>query len=309
MIINSALVSAQNRKRAYWFNWEVKQPEDRNILLKDVLQNSCDVNSKRYKLSEKSLEYMSRETKDGRNHWEFGHHHDANNDKSHAITANMSKGVPYNVLLNPVRIETIENGAKNQSSYDSKQYRVYSSEYKSTTICGEGGGVGAKTGLYLCKTDNSNRNEFMYEVKDGKINVNQKLYPIRASDGIYEIRMLTPVECERLQTLPDDFTNYVSNTQRYRGIGNGWTAEVIIHILNGVLNNVDRSEKIVVLSMYDGIGTGRYCLDKMGFHNIEYYAYEIDKNAIKISKSNYNDIVQCGNAFDVRSDDWCLKRG
>lgn len=111
------------------------------------------------------------------------------------------------------------------------------------------------------------------------------------------------------KTLPDDFTNYVSNTQRYRGIGNGWTAEIIIHILNGVLNNVDRSEKIVVLSMYDGIGTGRYCLDKMGFYNIEYYAYEIDKNAIKISKSNYNDIVQCGNAFDVRSDDWCLKCG
>lgn len=119
-------------------------------------------------------------------------------------------------------------------------------------------------------------------------------------DGNYIMRKLTPVECERLQTMPDGYTAAVSNTQRYRGLGNGWTAEVIIHILEGALKDVPKDEKIVVLSMYDGIGTGRYCLDKMGFSNVEYHAYEIDKYAIKVAMSNYKDIIQHGDAFQVR---------
>ena len=119
-------------------------------------------------------------------------------------------------------------------------------------------------------------------------------------------RVFLPVECERLQTMPDGYTASVSNTQRYKGLGNGWTAEVIIHILNGALKDVPRDEKIVVLSMFDGIGTGRYCLDKMGFTNVEYHAYEIDKYAIQVAMSNYNDIIQHGDAFQVREDDWKL---
>lgn len=79
---------------------------------------------------------------------------------------------------------------------------------------------------------------------------------------------------------------------------------MIIHILNGVLKNVPRDEKIVVLSMYDGIATGRYCLDKMGFKNVEYHAYEIDKYAIAVAMSNYPDIIQHGDAYQVRSEDW-----
>ena len=113
-------------------------------------------------------------------------------------------------------------------------------------------------------------------------------------------------ECSRLQTLPDDYCRAVSNSQAYRGLGNGWTAEVIIHILSGALKDVPRDEEIVVLSMYDGIGTGRYCLDKMGFTNVKYYAYEIDKYAIQIAKSNYPDIIECGDAFQVRNKDWKL---
>ena len=114
------------------------------------------------------------------------------------------------------------------------------------------------------------------------------------------------MECERLQTLPDGYTSAVSATQRYRGLGNGWTAEVIIHILTGALKDVPRDEEIVVLSMYDGIGTGRYCLDKMGFTNVTYYAYEIDKPAMTVALSNYPDIIQLGDAFDLRRDDWEL---
>ena len=146
----------------------------------------------------------------------------------------------------------------------------------------------------------------VYELTDGEIEINGKKYPIKLPDGHYIIRKLTPVECERLQTLPDNYTAAVSNTQRYRGLGNGWTAEVIIHILTGALKDVPRDEEIVVLSMYDGIGTGRYCLEKMCFTNVTYYAYEIDGPAMKVALSNYPDIIQCGDAFDLRRDDWEL---
>ena len=144
----------------------------------------------------------------------------------------------------------------------------------------------------------------VYEVKDGLITIKDKQYPINLRDGRYVIRKLTVNECCRLQTLPDDYCKAVSNTQAYKGLGNGWTAEVIIHILNGVLKDVPKDEEIVVLSMYDGIGTGRYCLDKMGFTNVKYYAYEIDKHAMAVAMDNYPDIIQCGDAFAVREDDW-----
>ena len=117
-------------------------------------------------------------------------------------------------------------------------------------------------------------------------------------------RYVTVKEACRLQTMPDDYCRMATVEQAYKGLGNGWTAEVIIHILNGALNNVPRDEELIVLSMYDGIGTGRYCLNKMGFTNVKYYAYEIDKFAIKIANSNFPYIIQCGDAFSVRKDDW-----
>lgn len=119
-------------------------------------------------------------------------------------------------------------------------------------------------------------------------------------------RYLTTHELEQLQTLPIGYTRAVSRSQAEKALGNGWTAEVIIHILNGVLKDIPRDEEIVVLSMYDGIGTGRYCLDKMGFTNVRYYAYEIDKYAKQVSMSNYPDIIQLGDAFDVRNPDWTI---
>jgi site-specific DNA-cytosine methylase len=48
----------------------------------------------------------------------------------------------------------------------------------------------------------------------------------------YNLRRLTPIECERLQTVPDNYTDHVSNTQRYKMLGNGWTVDTIAHILN-----------------------------------------------------------------------------
>lgn len=85
------------------------------------------------------------------------------------------------------------------------------------------------------------------------------------------------------------------------------TAEKTNTISAGQAHNekdIPKDEEIIVLSMYDGIGTGRYCFDKLGYHNIKYYAYEIDKYAMQIANSNYADIIQCGDAFQVREEGW-----
>jgi site-specific DNA-cytosine methylase len=142
----------------------------------------------------------------------------------------------------------------------------------------------------------------IYEVRDGMITVRGKQYPIRLVDGFYIIRKLTVTECCRLQTLPDDYCRAVSNTQAYKGLGNGWTAEVIIHILSYM--DIPKDEPVEVFSFYDGIGTGRYCMDKLGYTNVTYRAWEIDKYAMQIAMSNYPDIIQYGDAFAVRDASW-----
>ena len=340
MHIDSALVSAQSRKRFYAFNWEVEQPEDRGIVLRDILEYTTQ--EKGYALSEREIDYMVRDTK-GKysDRWTYLQK-PGENDKAVCLTANISKGVPYNICAEPVFVGevpghkgTYRNGKQASQQYrvfdvngksyavttcaitnvaepvrigdigsDAQAHRVYSCDGKSVTLSANGGGQGGKTGLYACPA--TGKEKPIYEVRDGMITVKGKQYPIKLQDGFYIIRKLTPVECERLQTLPDGYTRAVSNSQRYKGLGNGWTAEVIIHILNGALKNVPRDEEIVVLSMYDGIGTGRYCLDKMGFTNVKYFAYEIDKYAKQVSMSNYPDIIQLGDAFDLRRPDWTI---
>jgi DNA (cytosine-5)-methyltransferase 3A len=228
-------------------------------------------------------------------------------------------------VAQPVRVGAMPRPNGDLSTSQAK--RVYAIDGKSVNLTANGGGEGAKTGMYAIPVhypyaeptewdENGKPTKAqsgadgkvypVYEVINGIITIKDKQYPIKLPDGFYIIRKLTPVECERLQTLPDNYTAAVSNAQRYKGLGNGWTAEVIIHILNGVLKDVPRDEEIIVLSMYDGIGTGRYCLDKMGFTNVKYYAYEIDKYAKQIATSNYPDIIQCGDAFDIRHPDWTI---
>lgn len=278
MRINSSLVSAQMRDRFYVFNWSIDQPKDRGIVVKDILEDG----------------YL------------------LNGDKSYCLRACYGK-TGNNPLINfgseqcssrvAVRVGTAAH--KDGVITNGQAYRVYDVTGKSVTLKSGAGGYGGNTGLYAIPYDDSTeypeKAVAVWRVKDGRITQGDKSLPVKLEDGDYIIRKLTPVECERLQTLPDNYTAGISNTQRYRCIGNGWTAEVIIHILNGALHDVPRDEKIVVLSMYDGIGTGRYCLDKMGFTNVEYHAYEIDKNAIKIAMKNYPDIIQHGDAFQVRS--------
>ena len=99
-------------------------------------------------------------------------------------------------------------------------------------LCGCGGGVGAKTGLYLTPVSDPGVVHPVYEVRDGKILFHDEWHPINLPDGYYVIRKLTVDECKRLQTVPDwyDMT-CISASQSYKCIGNGWTVEVIMYLI------------------------------------------------------------------------------
>ena len=329
MYINSALVSAQKRQRFYAFNWTVEQPKDRGIILRDILETST--NESGYGLRETvntAADGKATAVAEPIRIGDIGSASQAHRVYScdgKAVTINAGGGgqggktglyaVPicHNTPLgyelsdeyfkggfdsNLVGMTLNGAGKYRNGSQPSQQYRVDSCEKKSQVI----NTLGNEN--YIVP---SNGKEMpVYEVKGGLITIKDKQYPIKLADGFYIIRKLTPIECERLQTLPDNYTAVVSNAQRYKGLGNGWTAEVIIHILQGALKDIPKDEEIIVLSMYDGIGTGRYCLDKMGFTNVKYYAYEIDKYAKQIAMSNYPDIIQMGDAFDLRHPDWTI---
>jgi len=142
----------------------------------------------------------------------------------------------------------------------------------------------------------------IYEVRDGQITIKGQQYPIKLMDGYYIIRKLTVRECMRLQTVPEGFVFPVSDTQAYKMLGNGWTVDVIAHILSycpGIT-----VEPLEVLSMYDGMSCGHLALDKLGATVLRYCATEIDKYAIKTTQSNFPDTIQLGDAFQVREDKW-----
>lgn len=182
VLINSALVSAQQRNRYYWCNWDVKQPEDKNIYLKDILIREGDFDSVNLKT------YF-------RNFGTKGQLLTLEDKKTQCLTSSMGTGggnVP--VVAEPIRVGFFGKGSQGQ--------RIYSVRGKSICLSSaEGGG-------------------------------NQIWVKIDLPDGEYVIRKLTPIECERLQTLPDGWTEGVSATQRYKQIGNGWTVDVIAHIFS-----------------------------------------------------------------------------
>jgi len=250
--INSSLVSPQNRKRLYWTNIpNVTQPEDLGIYLKDIVHEHQD---EMKWLSEKEIHYMLR----GNEKWKQAGSCRLNNylmykeKKSFTITANIHKGVPYNCYFDELNEyivpfdrtlqildKEVQRGKVGYFRKDSQANRVYYIHDKAVTLCGESGGGAAKMGQYLfgCITPGrGNKRQNGQRFNDG-----MKFYTLTAQGqhGILVegyIRKLTPIECERLQTLPDNYTEGVSNTQRYKTLGNGWTVDVIAHILNGISN-------------------------------------------------------------------------
>ena len=290
--INSALVSAQNRQRFYVTNFgDIEQPEDRGILLKDILETGTDLSQ---------------------------------NEKSYCMTASYNGAVAWNTLernqrtmvADPVRVGCYPS--PDGTLKNSQAMRLYSIEGKSVNLTANGGGMGGKTGLYAIPIEFvddvpvkavscADGKEYpIYQVLNGQITIKDKQYDIKLPDGYYIIRKLTVSECRRLQTIPDWYIMPCSNSQNYKMLGNGWTCEVIKWIMQHIPNI--ENETIDVISLYDGMSCGMIALKELGCNVTMYVAYEIDKYAIQTTMANFPEIVQLGDAFKVRELEWSLEK-
>lgn len=203
IMINAALVSAQNRKRLFWTNIpNVDLPEDKGILLKDIIENGEVDRLKSFCIDA--------------NYWKGGSLKNYLEKKRRQIVLRQSESR----LM--VRVGEIGKGGQGQ--------RIYSPEGKSVALSALGGGQGAKTGLYAVALRNRGEGK-KPEIGGDKANA---MTTVQTDSMIMDntiIRKLTPTECERLQSLPDGYTEGISNSQRYKALGNAFNCEVIKHIL------------------------------------------------------------------------------
>ena len=269
--INSALVSAQTRKRLYWTNIpNVGQPEDKGIVLKDIIEkgDSCDMVVK-----------ISKEL------------HKENIDKSHCLLARDYKGFP-NQPFTGVRVEQVDDKLRHPEATkkgyaeagegegldltfpDSKTRRGRAMKDKSNCLTAASHEMGVveedkelrpativgrrlnERGVRddynkdvpitqcLQVKHNSDKTGTLTTVeKDNVLSENEPgRYPNAYEDKKLVWRKLTPLECERLQTVDDGYTlvldengkQLVSDSQRYKMLGNGWTIDVITHIMKNM---------------------------------------------------------------------------
>lgn len=300
--INSARVSAQNRQRLYWCGKrnpdgtysqvDVPQPEDREILLKDILETGVAWREKEYCLPH-DLVF-------GKNNYSAEPVNVTTDGKAQCLRATYYKDGIRNMVGNTVDRKTCvavpagmaQRGHERNGNSSSFEIR---SDGKSNTVI-----VGHQNRLVIEYADG--KTTPAYWVENGFITIKDKQYPIKLADGFYTIRKLTVTECKRLQTVPDSYVFPVSDTQAYKMLGNGWTVDVIAHILSYCQGIAE--EPLDVLSMYDGMACGHIALDKLGAHIKRYRATEIDKYAIKTACHNFPDIEQLGDAFQVRESGW-----
>lgn len=206
VMINSALVSAQNRVRFYWTNiGEIEQPEDRGILLKDIIENGqvdrdkslvvttrvAGATLKRYLTKSQHQMVITGGAIRGR-------YNEAGKTEQKLEIQNTQRANSITTVQKDSLC--IQVGEADLKGHDSIK-RVYSPEGKSPTLTTMGGG-----------------------------NREPKVATKEIGSAWIGWRKLTVLECERLQTVPEGYTEGVSNTQRYRMLGNGWTVEVIKHI-------------------------------------------------------------------------------
>lgn len=295
VLINSALVSAQNRQRLYWVGKRnedgtyskvnVEQPADRGILLKDVLDNmatdpiNTDANGKSFCVTsryykgfgnnpgnclEKHRDSMVAEPIEPRCVAQRGRYpgnpklrvaglpteqmFEAREDEKTNTLTTVQKD---NLVAEPVGIKHLGSLYGQHS-----RWGVFDEEGKAPTLtasAGMGGGhlpmvkETVKVGYvgYAIEFDDDGRpikaigkdgkEITIYEVRDGKITIKGKQYPIKLKDGFYIIRKLTVSECKRLQTVPEWYEFPVSNSQAYKMLGNGWTCEVIAHLIRSCM--------------------------------------------------------------------------
>ncbi|AUR90578.1 C-5 cytosine-specific DNA methylase [Vibrio phage 1.162.O._10N.261.48.E3] len=255
VLINSALVSAQNRQRYYWTSKPVGQPEDKGLILADVLERgelSTDT-----RVSDRQMVRLDFGGTTSETIGACFQKPAINTTKALPLLARDYKGISGRQHFNLVRIRPCEPREFSESSIchhaatatDIKGNEsiklVYAETGKAPTLTTMGGGhrepkvlcgrvVGRKINPETGKRDDYNpelkavqRFEPRLDERSGTLTTVQKDNIL--SDGM-SYRKLTPLECERLQTFPDNFTSMLSNTQRYKTLGNSWTVDVICHI-------------------------------------------------------------------------------
>ncbi len=226
IMIDASLVSAQQRKRLFWCNWKVEQPKDKRIYLKDILEDGEPFKDKAYCLTVNGKDFINDFVKRKQGNYVL---------KSYCLPAtyhkenvkSLIKRKKKGLVVGTIKVAEIGKGGQGD--------RIYSIEGKSVCLSANGGGRGAKTGLYLINWYNR------------KIKINGKAKTLGtipqcktavAGQSITDlknyVRKLTPVECERLQCFPDGFTEGLSNTRRYKALGNSFNVEVIKHILKSL---------------------------------------------------------------------------
>ena len=248
--INSSLVSAQNRVRLYWANWEFEQPEDKGIILKDVLQDDVIIDIKYY-LSNEQVEKIdfSNLNKDFKTNVKvLGHRkgyrtntqcYDPTGKSGCLDTCGGGGREPHilklnkkgNLKANQEKASCLTGGAHSGGNHSDMDLIVKEATKKGYTEINPGNCVD------LTFINSKTRRGRNMELKSNCLTATKYDYCRYTKD--FSIRRLTPIECERLQTLPDDYTAGVSNTQRYKSLGNGWTVDVIAHILKEALKVID----------------------------------------------------------------------
>ena len=213
VLINSALVSAQNRERLYWVGKKnklggyspimIEQPQDRGIVVKDILDNadSIPIND--------------------------------TEGKARAIRASYYKAGDLNFIDREIGqrqtgIATICINSKINGKQPSLQHRIYDVDGKMPAI------TTGFNSLAIHKARGGN----VYHIDRGTLNYKGQAFPVALPDGDYTIRKLSLSECKRLQTVPDWYDmGVISKTQAYKCLGNGWTVEVIAHLIRATINN------------------------------------------------------------------------
>ena len=239
--MNSADVSAQNRHRLYWFGYlnesleyeQIPIPpiEDKGIVIKDILED----------LPFEDIPNYLNNTWCGRRRGDLVKSVD--DPKAHCLTASMWKGQIPTFVKKPVQVGV----ADNIKGYDIIK-RVYSPNGKSPTLTTMQGGhrqpkvaIGRIVNRRLdengVRKDNQLELPFTKQLEVSSADKSNCLTTVQKDNVVVHkelYRKLTPLECERLQTVPDNYTNHVSKTQRYKMLGNGWTVDMIAHIFKGI---------------------------------------------------------------------------
>lgn len=245
-MICSSLVSAQSRKRYYWTNIpNVTQPKQKGIVLRDILETRVNQDRLLDMTNQDNKAYCLTTTYPCARP-------QRSMEKSEKSMIPVEDTVPNSTTLiydskdkshSPIQVGI----ATDIKGYDQIK-RVYSEDGKSPTVttC-QGGHREPKVlaGAYRARSIDKDGNRVSWkEVKpkqmlelrrDEKSNTVTSVQKdnVLTQDEVYW-RKLTPLECERLQTVPDNYTDHVSNSQRFKMLGNGWTIEVIKHIFKNM---------------------------------------------------------------------------